>query len=165
MIAAGVTGAYLCSASLLWADSKIGYIDLQRLVKESKMGQAASADIETLRIEKQAVIKSKLEEINHLKQDLNTNDALLKETEKKDQIEVLNDLIKDYKRMVEDAKEEIAKQDRELVAKILKKADSVLKKVAEKNDFDIILKDPKTIGYLNPDVDITDKVLKILNKG
>lgn len=165
VLTAAITGAYMCSASSLWADSKVGYIDLQRLVKESKMGQAASGDIEDLRVEKQAQIKIKLEEINQLKLDLNSNATELTASEKKDQVETLNDLVRDYKRMVEDAKEEIARQDRELVADILKKADKALKKVAKKNKFSIILKDPKTIGYMDSDVDITDEVLKMLNKG
>ncbi len=67
--------------------------------------------------------------------------------------------------MVADAKEEIKRQDRELVARILKKADGALKKVAKKKKYTIILKDPNAIGYLDPEVDITDAVLKELNKG
>lgn len=66
--------------------------------------------------------------------------------------------------MVADAKEDISREDRELVALILKKADDILKKVAKKKRFSIILKDPNAIGYLDPDVDITDLVLKELNK-
>ena len=66
--------------------------------------------------------------------------------------------------MVADAKEDISREDRELVALILKKADDILKKVAKKKRFSIILKDPNAIGYLDPDVDITDLVLKELDK-
>ncbi|WDP92935.1 MAG: OmpH family outer membrane protein [Desulfobacter sp.] len=161
-----VLGASLCSASSLWASGgKVGYINLQRLVKESKMGKAASADIDRLREQKQAQITEKLRKINQIKIDLEANDELLKDEEKKDRIDSLNSLIKEYKRMVADAKEAIKKQDRDLVAEILKKADGALKKVAKKKKYDIILKDPNAIGFLNPDVDITDAVLKELNKG
>ena len=38
------------------------------------------------------------------------------------------------------------------------------KKVAKRNGYTIILKDPNAIGYLDPAVDITDEVLKELNK-
>jgi len=40
----------------------------------------------------------------------------------------------------------------------------VLKRVAKKRKYTIILKDPKADGYLDPSVDITDEVLKGLNK-
>jgi outer membrane protein len=65
---------------------------------------------------------------------------------------------------VADAKEDITREDRQLVSIILEKANDILKKVAKKKKYTIILKDPKTIGYLDPDVDITDLVLKELNK-
>jgi len=51
-----------------------------------------------------------------------------------------------------------------VVAIILQKADDVLKKVAKRKKFTIILKDPNAIGYLDKKVDITDDVLKELNK-
>jgi outer membrane protein len=66
--------------------------------------------------------------------------------------------------MQADAKDEIEKQNRDLVAGILKKADGILKSIAKKRGFGIILKDPKVVGYLDPDLDITDDVLKALNK-
>lgn len=154
----------ICITSISFAGSKVGYIDLQRLVKESMLGKAAMEDIELLRKKKQIDISAKLKNINDIKLDLETNNELLKNEEKKDKIEQLNTLIKEYKRMVADAKEEIAKQDRELVAQILAKADGALKKVAQKKKFTIILKDPNAIGYLDPSVDITGDVLGELNK-
>jgi outer membrane protein len=65
---------------------------------------------------------------------------------------------------VDDAKEDITREDRQLVAIILGKANDILKNVAKKKKYSIILKDPNSIGYLDPDVDITDLVLKELNK-
>ena len=84
--------------------------------------------------------------------------------DKRDKIQDLNRTSKDYQRLLADAREDIASEDRGLVAFILEKADSVLKSVAKKNNYSIILKDPNAIGYLDPGVDITDEVLKELNK-
>ncbi|MEA3279491.1 MAG: OmpH family outer membrane protein, partial [Thermodesulfobacteriota bacterium] len=70
----------------------------------------------------------------------------------------------DYQRLLADAKEDILKEDREVVSIILQKADNVLKKVAKKKKYTIILKDPNAIGYLDPKIDITDDVLEELNK-
>lgn len=153
----------LMTATTLMAGNKVGYINLQRLVSESVIGKAAMADIERLRKKKQTVISEKLKKINDVKIDLETQDDL-KDEEKKDRIDELNGLIKEYKRLVSDAKEEIGKEDRELVAQILKKADSALKKVAKKKKFTMIIKDPNAVGFLDPSVDITDDVLKELDE-
>jgi outer membrane protein len=151
-------------STTICATNEVGYINLDRLVKESNMGKAAMENINKLRKEKQSMINRKLQTINETKINLESEADLLKDQEKRDRVEELNSLIKEYKRMAADAKEEIAKEDRELVAQILKKADGALKKVAKKKKFTIILKDPNAIGYLDESVDITDDVLKVLNK-
>ncbi len=73
ILTVSVMAASLVSASSLWAGDKVGFINLQRLVKESKMGKAASADIDQLRAEKQSLITEKLRTINGIKIDLETN--------------------------------------------------------------------------------------------
>jgi len=146
------------------ANNKVGYINLQRLVNESKMGKSAREDILKMRREKEKAVAAKQNQINRLRDEINTKAASMSAAEKQDKVEALKKLYKDYQRMVADAKEDISREDRELVALILKKADGILKKVAKKKRFSIILKDPNAIGYLDPDVDITDLVLKELNK-
>ena len=66
--------------------------------------------------------------------------------------------------MVADVKEDILLEDRELVSIILQKADEILNKVAKRLNYAVILKDATAIGYLDPGVDITDEVIKELNK-
>ncbi|MFC1891553.1 OmpH family outer membrane protein [Thermodesulfobacteriota bacterium] len=152
----------LCSAS--YSADKVGYINLQRLVNESEMGKAARVDIQKMRQEKEAELKGKLQEFNSLRDLLNKNGNKMDPADKRDKIQDLNRTSKDYQRLLADAREDIASEDRGLVAFILEKADSVLKSVAKKNNYSIILKDPNAIGYLDPGVDITDEVLKELNK-
>ena len=146
------------------ANNKVGFINLQRLVNESKMGKSAREDILKLRRQKENAVTSQQNRINRLRNDINTNAASMSAAEKQDKVETLKKLYKDYQRMVADAKEDIVREDRELVSIILKKADGILKKVAKKLKYSIILKDPKAIGYLDPSVDITDDVLKELDK-
>ena len=155
---------FLAGSASFAGNNKVGFINLQRLVNESQMGKSAREDILKLRREKEKAAAARLNRINRLRSDLNTNAASMTTTEKQDRIETLKKLYKEYQRMVADAKEDITREDRELVTLILKKADGELKKVARKKKFSIILKDPNAIGYLEPDVDITDLVLKELNK-
>ena len=161
----GVTiffGLAFCISS--YALDKVGYINLQRLVNESKLGKAAKNDIRKLRKKKEATIKSKLDDITKLRDFINKEGDKIPPSEKRKKIDTLQNMYKEYQRLVADAKEDITREDRDLVATIMEKADGVLKKVAKKKKYTIILKDPKAIGYLDPSVDITDAVLKELNK-
>jgi len=157
-----VLGLVWCTSS--YAAEKVRYINLQRLVIESKMGKEAKADILKMRQTKQAVLENKLGDLTKLRDFINQKGDKLPAREKRDKVDLLQKMYKEYQRLVADAKEDITREDRELVAIILEQANDILKKVAKKKKYGIILKDPNAIGYLDPDVDITDLVLKELNK-
>jgi outer membrane protein len=161
-----VLGSFLftmCFAGWSFAQEKVGFINLQRLVSESKMGQKAKGNYETLRKNKEAQVAKKAEEVNALKKLISTTGDKMSQKERADKLDELEKANKELQRLVADARQDIRKQDRELVASILAQADSVLKDVAKKNKFGIILKDANAIGFLDPSVDITDKVIKELN--
>lgn len=153
----------LCMSSYAMAD-KVGYVNLQRLVNESKMGKKASKDIQKLRKQKEKIVSAKLKEVNRLRDLMNKKGDKMAAVEKRDVLENLQKAYKEYQRLVADAKDDIVRGDRKLVSTILEKANKVLKKVAKKYKYTIIIKDPNAVGYLDPDVDITDKVIKELNK-
>ncbi len=140
---------------------KVGYIDLKRLVKESGMGKTALKEIEALRQEKEKEAVEKLQKIKQLQSGLNNDNVQL--VEKRDKVKQLQTLNKNYKRFIADSKEEITQKDRELVSMILKNADEIIKTVAKKGGYSLIIKDPNVLGYLDPKIDITDDVLKKLN--
>ncbi len=146
------------------AADRVGYIDLHRLVNESKMGQAAREDLRKMRQDRETILAGKLREINELKEYVQKEGDKIPLEEKQDKIEELKKLYKAYQRLLADAKEDISTEDRQLVSIILTKANDVVRKVAKQENYSIILKDPDAIGYLDPAVDITDLVLKELNK-
>ncbi|NQT70962.1 MAG: OmpH family outer membrane protein, partial [Desulfobacteraceae bacterium] len=114
-----------CTAS--FAAEKVGYINLQRLVNESKMGKDAKADILKMRETKQAVLNKKLADINKLRDFINQKGDKLVAGDRRDKVELLQKMYKDYQRLVADAKEDITREDRQLVAIILEKANDILK--------------------------------------
>lgn len=146
------------------AKDPVGYINLQRLVSESEMGKVAKSDIQKLRDDREAALKIELKQLNDLKAQIDKEGDKMDPAEKREKTQALNQAYKEYQRNIADAREEITNEDKELVSRILKEADGVLKNVAKKKGFSIIIKDPNAVGYLDPSVDITDDVLKELNK-
>ena len=70
------------------------------------------------------------------------------ETDLVAQLETIQLKDKQLQRFVDDAKEYLAKKDKELVARILRKVDPLLEKIAKKRDYTIIIKDPNALAYL-----------------
>jgi outer membrane protein len=145
------------------AEAKVGFLDVQRLVRESKLGQQATKEIDKLTQSKEKEIAPKLKELNDLKTQVESNGAKMSEAEKRAKLEEFQRLNKEYQRLVQDSKEEIARKDRERVAAILKKAEDVLAKVAKRDKYLMIIKDPNVLSYLDPGVDITGEVIKELD--
>lgn len=151
----------LCSSA--YAGEKVGFINLQRLVNESKLGETARGDFAGLRKKKEEAILQMGREIETMRDEINKAGDKMPSEKKLEKRQEIQRRYKEYKRLVVDSKEDIQQEDRELVGLILKKADEVLKTVAKENGYAIILKDPNAIGYLDQEVDITDKVIKELD--
>jgi outer membrane protein len=149
-----------------YAADKVGFINVKKLVTDSAMGRKATAEIVKMKDAEDAVISQKRAEFEEL------NGKFIAERQKKDvdqsslkiMIEELQMKEKEYKRLVADAREMLEKKARELVVSILLKADPVLKEIANKKGYTMILRDPGALAYLDPEVDITDEVIEKLNK-
>ena len=165
IVAACVALAFVAGVAVaLAADSKVGYINVQRIVSESDIGKVARQDVDKLRQEKQAEVNGSAAAINTLKTDIDTKKGAMPAKELQEKTLKLQDMVKEHKRLVADVNDELTRKDRELVADILRQADGVVKMVAKKGNYTIIMKDPNAVGYLDPAFDITDEVLKELNK-
>ncbi len=162
IIVAVIVSAYFCVPDASAKSKyKVGYINLKRLVKESGMGKTALKEIEALGQEKEKEAVEKLRKIKQIQSEIDNDNTQL--AEKRDKVKQLQNFNKNYKRFIADSKEEITQKDRELVALILKNADEIIKAVAKKGGYSLIIKDSNVLGYLDPKVDITDDVLKKLN--
>ena len=142
----------------------VGYINLQRLVNNSRLGRAARSEMQKIRREKETLVADKLREVNELREQINEAGDKMSSPEKQAKLLDLQKATKEYRRMVSDVKEDIQREDRELVSIILQKAADALQKVARRLNYTIILKDAAAIGYLSPKADVTDDVIRLLDQ-
>jgi outer membrane protein len=72
----------------------------------------------------------------------------------------LADLDKDFQRRQREFNEDINQRKNEELAAVVDRANRVIKQIAEGEKFDIVFQDAV---FVNPRIDITEKVLKALN--
>ena len=164
-----MVGAFFCclliaGVSRAAGNTKAGYIDINRLVNESDMGKAASADLKKFRSEKQAELKKKEGQINKLAAVLTDPQNHMDESTRLTRTRELADLKKEYKRMTDDANEAISWKNDDIVRHILEKAIPIIKHEAEKEGYTMIFKNPDDMIYVGKSVDITDSVIQQLNQ-
>ncbi|NIP30104.1 MAG: hypothetical protein GTO02_08045 [Candidatus Dadabacteria bacterium] len=139
---------------------KIGYIDLQIVIKDSKAGKAAKVSFEKAFQSKRAIIEQKRKALENLRQDFIKNGAVMSETKRKTMADSIEKKQKDLDRTREDFRLELQKKDLELTQKILKDIEGIVKQIGDSEGFSLILeKSEGGLLYGGKDADITGKVI------
>jgi outer membrane protein len=127
------------------------FVDMQRAIDQSIIGKGAKATMENDIKKRQEGLSVLKNEVEKMKADLDKQASLLAP----DALE----------RQIHDQREELAKKNSESIAKIVKEIDLIIKDLAKQENYGFILeKDPAYVLYLSDKYDVTDEVIKLLDK-
>ncbi len=162
----GLVLAALCASPLAQAQSqppmgRIGFVFTERLMSESKLAKMADAKIQAEFSKRQ---KANDEMVAHFKQMSDKFDAdapKLSDLERTRRTRELLDVEKDVQRMQREYQEDLFQRKNEERAAIAQKAFALIQQVAEQEHLDVVLQEA---AWSSPRVDITDKILKLLDK-
>lgn len=141
--------------------SKVGFVNPQRIVSESRIGLIAQDDLARLGKEKDRRVREALEEVERIKVKLESSTLSL--TEEQSVEKSLRLAVRSYEQLVEASNLDIQNEERRLIQFVMRRADSILRGLAEEMGFTMILTDPEIIGYVDYSMDITDRVIRELN--
>jgi outer membrane protein len=142
-------------------DAKIGFVTTERILREANLVKVASAKIEQEFSRRDKDIQEMGARLKSLSEKFDKDGPTLSESERLKRQRELIELDKDVQRKQREFREDFNQRQNEERAMIFERASKVIKQIAESEKYDIILQDAI---YWSPSVDITDKVLKALNK-
>ena len=160
LCAAAVCGATSAQAQTA-APSRIGYVFTERLMTESKLAKQADAKIEAEFSKRQKAIQDMIARFKTLSDKLDSEGAALAEPERTKRTRELYDLDKDVQRTQREFREDLLARKSEERANIAQKAYKLIEQIAEQEKLDIVLQES---AWSSPRIDITDKILKQLDK-
>ena len=159
--AAGVfaaAGVFL-AASAGAADMKIGFVDAERINRESTPADQASK-----RLEKE--FQPRVQELQRLEGQVKAAQAQLEkdaltlgENERRKREQDMSRQIVDMQRKQREYTEDLNLRRNQELAGLLERANKIIRQIAESEKYDLILQEAV---YRSPRVDITDRVLKAL---
>ncbi len=139
---------------------RIGFINTDRIFKESTTAKQAQAKLEQEfskrekdLIETEKTFKSAVEKFER-------DAPTLSESQRLSRQKQLGEQDRDFQRKRREFQEELNARKNEEFQQVLERANRVIKQVAEAEKFDLVLQEAV---YINPKHDITDKVLKVIN--
>lgn len=142
-------------------ESRIGFVSTERIFREAAPAKAAQAKIEQEFSRRDKDLQDMAARMKSMSDKLDKDTAILTESDRIKRQRELSDLDKDFQRKQREFREDLNQRRNEELATVLERTNKVIKQIAEAEKYDIIFQDAV---YASPRIDITEKVLKALNK-
>lgn len=153
-----LVGSLIATASA--AELKIGVVDLQKAMELSEAGQKAKTMFQKKVDRVQQDLKAKQDELALLKEELDRQSVLLSDEARMEKQGSYQLGLKDFKRLYEDAQEELRREDAKLSEKILKDLQAVIEDYGEKQNYDLIMEKTQSgLLHRNSSLDITSAII------
>jgi outer membrane protein len=144
---------------------KIGYVDLQRALSESKAGQKARESFKRDVDKYQLDLKKQKEELETLREQLEKKALVMKEDERRSMELDYQRRARDFERAYKDTQGELQLKDNQLTAEILKKISEVVQELGKQDGYTLILENSSsTVLYSAQDADLTDRIIQMYDE-
>lgn len=154
--------AMLVGASA-FADTKIGVIDLQKILATSPQVAAARDQMKAKYEPSKKEITAAQKTLQSDFEKLSKNKAVMKDDERKNLEAKIDDEQKKLRTMASDFEQKFNEDEEKTMQAVTKQIQSVVDKFAQDQKFDLILAKGAT-AYNKDDLDVTDQVIAALKK-
>jgi outer membrane protein len=141
--------------------TKIGYIDTQRVFRESNVAKVADAKIAQDFTARDKELKELAARLKRISEKLDKDGPMLVEAERTKRSREVSDVSREYQRKQAEFREDLNQRQNKEHSLFSDRALAVVKRIADAENYDIIV---DKSAWSNPRVDITDKVIKALEK-
>lgn len=162
MMSVAATVSMAAAVSVHGADLKIGFIDQERITRESAPAERASKQLEKEFAPRAQELQRREAQIKTLQGQLEKDALTMSEGDRRAKEQELGRLTLDFQRMQREYREDLNLRRNQELGALFERANRVIKQIAESEKYDVILQEAV---YRNPKIDITDRVLKALSEG
>jgi len=161
LLIAGAALLPLASAQAQTQGSKIGFVNTERIFRDATPAKAAQAKIEQEFSRRDKELQDMASRIKAMAEKLDKDAPVLSDSDRLRRQRELADMDKEFQRSQREFREDLNQRRNEELAAVLDRTNKVIKQIAEAEKYDIIFQEAV---YASPRIDITDKVLRELNK-
>jgi outer membrane protein len=159
-ILAGI--ALLSFSAVVLADTKIGFVNSQKILNDAPQAARAKKKIEKDFEPRDQELQRIAKQLKAMQENLDKNAVTMAEGERRSKEREFGDLNREFQRKQREFREDLSQRQNEEMAAIFERVNKIIKQIAEAEKYDIIFQEAV---YANPRIDITDKVIKALGDG
>jgi len=142
------------------AGVRIGFVNLDRLLRESAPAKAAQAKLEQEFSKREKDIDDADAALKTASDNFQRDQPTLSDSQRQLRQRQLADMDRDLQRKRGEFQDDLNARKQEELQRIIDRANQVVSQIAKSNHYDAVLQDAV---YINPRLDITDQVIKALN--
>lgn len=154
------TGLALLAGPAMAQVTKIGAINVEKILRESNTAKAVSAKLEQDFSKRERDIRSAADQFRASVEKFEKEGPTMAESQRANRQRQLAEQERDIQRRQRDFQEELNLRRNEALQQVVEKLNRVVRQIAESDKYDLIVSEAY---YINPRVDITDKVMSALD--
>lgn len=160
---AAVSGAVLCSPAASAQDgARIAFVNTDRLLREAAPAKAAQAKLEQEFSRREREVDEAGQALASASERFEREALTMSESQRAARQRQLVDQDREFQRKRREFQEDLNSRKQEELQQVLDRANRVVRQIAESEKYDAIFQEAV---YINPRLDITDKVIKALDAG
>ena len=157
----GLLCATLASAPVLAQEIRIGYVNTDRIFKESASSKLAQAKLEQEFAKRQKELEDRGATLKAFADKFDRESPTLSEAQRVARQKEWGEMNRDFERRKREFQEDLTARKSEEFQQVLERANRVVRQIAETEKYDVVLQEAV---YVNPKYDITDKVIRALSQ-
>ena len=153
--------ATLGAVSPTLAQSSIGFVSLERILREAPAAQRAQKKLEQEFSQRGQELSRLAEQLKKMQESLEKNAVTMSESERQKREREFGDVNRDFQRRQREFNEDLAQRRKEEFDGVLERTNRAVRKIAEAEKLDIVFQNEQVV-WASTRIDITDKVIKAL---
>jgi len=162
LVAAMVTAIF--AGTSLAEGLRVAVIDINKILNDSEAGQAAKKKMEARYEELKKTIDGKQEEARKIKEEIEKQKVMLGKEKLKEKEDALQAKINELRQMTQEGEQEMQGRQAEFTREVLKSVETKIDVVVKAEKLDLVLEKTAGVVYFNPSMDISPRVLALVNE-
>lgn len=150
----------LLASGMVNADTKIGFVNTEKLLREAPLSVAAQKRLEKEFSSREQELQKLAKQARELQGQLDKEGVTMSETERKNKERELANLNREFQKQSREFREDLNLRRNEELSQIQERARKVIVEIAKTEKYNIIIE--QAAVYVDPKNDITDRVMKAL---
>lgn len=153
----------LAMAAPVLAETRIGVVDLRQALFSSNDAKVFSEQLQKDFSGDEAKVRQVQEEARKLKERLETDGAMMNESERKQLATQFEEKVQEFNYLKQRLDSTVASRKQSFLENARPEVDQAVKELLDEHSLDLILPS-EAVVYANPDMDLTDELLNKLNR-